>query len=145
MFKHQMILIFMFLGLSQAVWSRSSIEMNDWQCYAADAHQQKWVKTSSYQRMAINRALDACRKASYSPESCQVAKEYCKHLINGHNTQAEWRCTALDDQAKIWMSNAYSNIDDAAIAALAYCKEQSSSSDSCYINMVTCKNMNIYK
>lgn len=51
-----------------------------------------------------------------------------------------WRCTAIDITAQPWESNFYSNRDDAALAAQAYCKENSTLPATCYINMVTCAN-----
>jgi hypothetical protein len=115
---------------------------NYWQCSAVDRYQQEWTIESSYERVAINKALQTCKAQSQVPESCQVAKEYCEAFVHGVSAKPMWKCTALDDRAKPWVSNIYSNQDDAAIAALAYCKEKSASPMSCYINMVTCRNIN---
>jgi hypothetical protein len=132
------------IGLASAsAWSRFSDDaQNYWQCSAHDENDKTWVIQSAYERMAINKALAACKQESQAPLSCTVAKEYCAAFVHGQSTQPLWKCTALDDKAKAWVSNVYSQQDDAAIAALAYCKEQSAAPTSCYINVVTCRNMN---
>jgi hypothetical protein len=113
-----------------------------WECSAYDVDYREWTIQSPYQRMAINLALDGCKKESQAPSSCKVAKEQCELFVNGKSTRALWRCMALDDKAKKWFSNTYAKRDDAAIAALDYCKANSSSSDSCYINLLTCRDLN---
>ena len=117
-------------------------ESGDWECSAYDVHYREWKTPSVYQRLAINRALDVCKKESETPSSCTVAQEQCEQFVNGKSTRPLWRCIALDDRAKKWVSNVYSKRDDAAIAALDYCKANSASSQSCYINLLTCKDLN---
>jgi hypothetical protein len=117
-------------------------QSGDWECSAYDVQYREWTIQSPYQRIAINRALDVCKKESPAPSSCKVAKEQCELFVNGKSTRPLWRCIALDDKAKKWVSNTYSKRDDAAIAALDYCKANSSSSQSCYINLLTCRDLN---
>jgi hypothetical protein len=62
--------------------------------------------------------------------------------MNGVSTRPMWRCTAFDQMVKSWPSNTYTHRDDAAIAAKAYCEQGSAFPDTCFINLMTCKNMN---
>ena len=126
-----------------AAWGRfADDERNYWQCASHDDHDKEWVVKSPYERVATNKALDACKKESKTPASCRVAKDYCEAFVHGETTRALWACSALDSQAKIWNSNPYAQQDDAALAALAYCKEQSDTPASCYINLIACHNLN---
>jgi hypothetical protein len=113
-----------------------------WKCSVTDMANKTWTVDHQYQRSAINMALDACKKQSTTPGSCKAAKEACELFINGKSNRASWQCTALDQAAKPWVSNTYSQRADAAIAAKDYCKENSSAPGSCYVNLVTCKNLN---
>ena len=115
---------------------------NYWQCASFDAENKEWKVKSSYELAAINKALDACKKQSKIPNSCKTARESCEVFTNGYSTRPMWRCKALDQMAKAWPSNVYSHRDDAAIAAKAYCQQGSSFPDTCYTNLMTCKNLN---
>lgn len=112
-----------------------------WQCTSSDGEDKQWVVNSSYERQAINKAFDACKKESRLPESCKTAHAACEAFVNGLSTRPLWQCTALDRFAKPWISNHYRHRDDAAIAAKAYCEEKSRAPDSCYINLLTCRNL----
>jgi len=142
--KHVFLLGCLLNGLlsTQIAIADTPSESGDWECSAYDIQYREWTIQSPYQRMAINRALDLCKKESPLPNSCKVAKEQCELFVNGQSTRPLWRCVALDDKAKKWVSNTYLKKDDAAIAALDYCKANSSSSQSCYINMLTCRDLN---
>lgn len=113
-----------------------------WQCRAYDQDNYQWTAKSTYERTAVNKAYEACKKQSKKPETCKTAKEYCEGFINGISTRPMWQCTALDRMAKPWVSAVYSNQDDAALGAKAYCQERSTVPTTCYVNMVTCKNLN---
>lgn len=127
----------------QPAWARLTDDSDRyWQCTSRDSQAKEWVVQSPYQRVATNKALAACKQASQLPISCRVAKEYCESYVGGVSTQPMWVCTALDFNAKPWVSNVYSQQDDAALAALAYCKEKSAFPDSCYMDLVTCRNRN---
>lgn len=112
-----------------------------WQCSSSDGEDKQWVVNSDYKRQALNKAFDACKKESRIPETCKTTQAACEAFINGVSTRPLWQCTALDRFAKRWISNAYQHRDDAAIAAKAYCEEQSRAPDSCYINLLTCRNL----
>ncbi|WP_298625970.1 hypothetical protein [uncultured Legionella sp.] len=113
-----------------------------WQCITRDKTDREWTARNSYQKVAINIAFDACKKESEFPASCKAAKSDCEGFYRGMSTKPLWRCTALDQTAEPWFSNFYSQRDDAALAARAYCRENSTVPDTCYINMVTCRNFN---
>ena len=116
-------------------------QANSWQCTASDAESKQWVISSPYQRQATNEAYTACKRESRIPNTCAVAHEACEAFVNGVSTKPLWKCTALDRFAKPWVSITYSHRDDAAIAAKAYCEEKREAPDSCYINLLTCKNV----
>lgn len=117
-------------------------ENNYWQCSSHDSEDNQWIAKSQYERTAVNKAFEACKKSSRNPSSCQTAKEMCMSIINGVNTQAMWQCTALDQMAKHWASDIYVHRDDAALGAKAHCEQRSAMPMSCYINLMTCKNLN---
>ncbi|KTD25096.1 MULTISPECIES: hypothetical protein [Legionella] len=119
-----------------------TLEGNFWRCTAFDAENKEWTVESSYEISAVNKAFDECKKQSKIPRSCKTAKESCEAFVNGKSTRPMWRCTALDQMAKSWPSNVYTHRDDAAIAAKAYCEQNSAFPDTCYINLMTCKNLN---
>ncbi|MGQ3892253.1 hypothetical protein [Legionella sp. CNM-4043-24] len=128
--------------LALALISTSSAARDDWQCRSHDGLNKEWTGRSDYERAALNKAFDACRKASDDPASCKVAKVDCEFFVNGQTTQAMWQCVAMDQMAKVWPSNPYPQRDDAAIAAREYCQSKSGYPDTCYTNLMTCKNLN---
>lgn len=130
------------LMLSTNLFSAGNNDKNFWRCKAIDSSQTSWSAESSFERAAINKAYHACKKQSRYPKSCKTAREYCDAYVNGINTTPMWRCTALDQMAKAWLSAIYRKRDDAAIGAREYCKSKSSMPDSCYINLLTCRNLN---
>lgn len=113
-----------------------------WLCKAYDSDNNQWMVKSPYQQVAINQAYDGCKKKSKFPASCQAAKEFCDSYIKGVSTKPMWRCTALDHLASVWESDVYTQRDDAALGAKAYCEQNSGMPDTCYVNLLTCKNMN---
>ena len=119
-----------------------SREKNYWQCTASDHNDKQWVARSEYERGATNKAFEGCKKESSLPTSCKVAKENCEEIVKGVSTRPMWQCTALDQMARPWRSSFYPQRDDAALGAKAYCQHNSKVPDSCYINLLTCKNMN---
>lgn len=113
-----------------------------WQCITHDKANKEWTARNTYQKVAINIAFAACKKESEFPSSCKAAKSGCEGFYMGMSTKPLWRCTALDQTAEPWNSNYYPQREDAALAAKAYCRENSTVPDTCYINMVTCRNFN---
>ena len=142
--KPRYLLIAMLLGCTvcQADIAMINSGKSYWQCTASDGDEKQWVATGDYERSATNKAYEGCKKSSKLPLSCKVAKENCEAIINGVSTRPMWQCTALDQMAKAWPSSFYTHRDDAALAAKAYCQQRSSMPDSCYINLLTCKNLN---
>ncbi|ARG97545.1 hypothetical protein [Legionella micdadei] len=122
--------------------SAETLEGSFWRCTAFDGEDKEWTVDSSYEISAVNKAFEECKKQSKVPSSCKTAKEACEAFVNGKSTRPMWRCTALDQMAKTWLSNVYTHRDDAAIAAKAYCEQNSAFPDTCYINLMTCKNLN---
>lgn len=135
----------MYLGLSMILGADLACTAGNitWQCIARDTNQKQWIIKSNYQRNAINLALEACKKESTLPTTCQALDDDCDSLINGFSTKPLWRCIALDQTATPWIGKLSSNRDNAALSAKASCKNQSTLPESCYINMLTCKNLNL--
>lgn len=132
-----------FLFMCQSLWAFETNSLNYWKCTTTDAENKTWTIDGNYQLNAINYSFAACKKESAYPKSCKTSKTSCEHFVNGQTTQPMWRCVALDRAAGIWPSNTYMMRDDAALAAQAYCKDNSSVPASCYINMITCRNLNV--
>ncbi|OGV27202.1 MAG: hypothetical protein A3F18_07250 [Legionellales bacterium RIFCSPHIGHO2_12_FULL_37_14] len=114
-------------------------EAGFWRCEAKDAAQMTFKADNALQKTALNKAYALCKKDSKYPESCQVAKTGCEFFAKGVNTSPLWECSALDRLSEIFTSNPYPNKYDAVVAARAYCQQQSKASDSCYVNLLTCK------
>ncbi len=133
------------IGLSNA-WSTEvvvlSADKSYWQCSVQDNDNKQWIAHSQYELSATNKALEACKKQSILPESCKVGNGSCTGIVKGAKTNPMWQCTALDQMAKPWPSNFYSQRDAAALAAKDQCQQHSSMPDSCYINLLTCNNRN---
>ncbi len=122
--------------VTQSLWAD-----NDWQCTASDSENKQWVERSLYERSATSKAFDACKKQSHVPASCKADLGVCEGFEHGVSISPLWQCTALDQQAKTWVARSYANMDEAAIASKAYCVERSTDPDSCYINLLMCRNL----
>jgi hypothetical protein len=113
-----------------------------WICKSHDNSNREWTIKNNYQKIAINQSFDACKKESKNPRTCKTSDNDCEGYHLGFSTKPYWRCMALDKTANHWKSNYYSNKDDAFLAAKAYCRSESRAPDSCYVNMITCANVN---
>jgi hypothetical protein len=125
--------------ISLTVWSD---DVNFWQCHVEDIDAQIWTTEHTYQRTAMNKAYENCKKESKHPQSCRAAKTACEYFVNGVSDTPSWKCTALDRMSKIWVSNPYPHRDDAVLAARAYCMQRSGVPDSCYVNLLMCNSNN---
>lgn len=130
-------LLLMFIPLTSLAMDSSSY----WRCTTHDSANKEWHAGNIYQKMAMNLAFEACKKESQLPASCKTSIQDCEGFNQGMSTRPRWRCTALDAHALPWQSNFYSQRLDAALAAKAYCKNNSSIPETCYINLVTCSNL----
>lgn len=113
-----------------------------WQCTTKDNTDKIWTAKGEFRKSALNVAYDACKKQSTAPTSCKTSITHCEGFRQGVSTKPLWRCTAIDRSAVAWKSNYYSNRIDAALAADAYCKDNSHVPETCFINMITCMNLN---
>ena len=137
--KYCLVLI---LGISTPIFADSMDNNNYWQCTILDGTNQQWQVNSIYKKVALNEAYDACKKESQAPVTCKATQAACEQFINGISIKPMWQCTALDREAEAWPSNTHDQREDAALAAKAYCMENSNVPETCYINMVTCVNKN---
>lgn len=136
--------VFSFMSISAS--ADSGVDMNNyWECHAYDSTQKEWTAQGTYDRVAVNKAFSACKKQSTAPNTCQAPKETCEVFINGKTTRPMWRCASLDQLSKVWRSGIYSQRNDAALAAKAYCHQHSAMPDTCYINLLMCRNLNEQK
>ena len=135
-------ILLVFIAQQSLAASADLISGNFWRCLTQDATYRQWVVDDSYEIVATNKSFDSCKKESAYPGTCKTSKEACELFINGVTTRPMWMCTAFDHKATPWTSIIYSNQDDAALAAKAYCRQKSPLPDSCYIHTITCKNIN---
>lgn len=133
------LILMLYASLISTTWANSG---SYWQCTTVDNQEKQWVEISTYDRVAMNKAYDACKKQSTNPSSCKTSKANCEYFFNGQSTRPAWQCVALDLMSKPWPSNIHSQRDDAALEAKAYCQQHSGMPESCYINLLTCKNLN---
>ena len=115
---------------------------NYWQCSSMDANSRIWTQQSQYELTASSRAYESCKKESALPKTCKITKNDCEQFIDGITTRPMWRCVALDQRAKRWPSQYYINADEAAVAAKNACQQQSKAPSTCYVNLITCRNVN---
>jgi hypothetical protein len=112
-----------------------------WECRANDSLYVSWIGNGNYQKMAAGKAFESCKKQSQLPHSCAIVADSCEVYVHGKTTHALWRCTALDQLSKTWRSSIFSHRDDAALAAKDYCYQESDMPDTCYINLLMCRNL----
>lgn len=120
----------------------ANAQQDYWQCSSMDDHDKIWTSRHSFQKVALQRAWQACKQESQHPSSCQIDHYQCDAFLNGENTSPMWQCTALDQMAKPWISGVHRQRDEAALTAKARCLERSGFPDTCYINLLTCVNLN---
>ena len=133
-----MLLIISNTGFSAILLNESSY----WQCFTFDNSQKQWWSKREYKKVALNSAYESCKKESQMPATCKASAANCEGFHLGVSLKPLWRCTVLDLNAIAWKSNFYPQRDDAALGAKAFCKENSGVPETCYINMVTCRNFN---
>ena len=138
------ILFLALMGVIKPMWAENS---SYWQCMARDGLKKQWDAKSSYERVATNKALEACKKESKVPTTCTAVQDSCNYVgkptVNTPNSidGAIWKCTALDSAAQAW-PHVSTNRDAAALSAKSNCVQHSTVPDTCYINLLTCININ---
>lgn len=133
------ILIISALLILKPLWADGA---SYWQCTASDSDGNQWIGKSIYERAATSKAFDACKKQSRVPASCKADVGICEGFDHGISISPMWQCTALDERGHAWNNPAYNDRDAAALTAKTLCKENSAVPESCYINLLTCKNLN---
>ena len=136
-----------YIFLLTTCWANNDPGNNSyWQCTAHDKLKKECKGTNTYERVASSKAFEACKKESSIPMSCKTDKDYCYYFTEGTTNpkrdienRSMWHCSAIDQQAKYWVSNLYSNQDEAVLAAKSLCQKHSPIPDSCYVNLITCK------
>lgn len=134
--------IFCLILLPFACFGASFVNSDYWQCVTHDQNNNRWSAQNEYQKVAINLAFSACKKESSAPKTCKTSSDDCEGFYQGISIKPLWRCAAMDKIASVWRSRWYNQRQDAALAAKAYCRDNSSVAESCYVNLITCKNLN---
>ncbi|KTC69298.1 hypothetical protein Lbir_2037 [Legionella birminghamensis] len=125
-------------GFAESVVSQEK----NWECRAQDQTKKQWLGISNYELTALNKAFDACKKESQFPLSCKISRSNCDGYVNGNSISPLWQCTAMDSDAQPWLSVYFRHRDDAVFSAKDYCRGHSNVPETCYVNIVTCKNIN---
>jgi len=145
------IVILFFILTTNLLWAETNdSENNYWQCHAEDSKQTNWIIKNKYKLVASNKALEECKKESEKPLSCNVNDDECNYFSANddeeksppNNKNELWKCSALDQNSDSWDSIPNRSQDEAAINAKINCQKESKNPDSCYINLLTCKNIN---
>jgi hypothetical protein len=129
------------------LWADSD---NYWTCTVQDNEKHQWITKNAYKRVAINRAMESCKKNSHEPNSCDSTQIPCDYFSNNDvietpvyksNTSVTWHCPALDSLANYWVGPASSNRDRAYLNAKTFCHMQSIVPETCYVNLIACSNL----
>lgn len=147
MTQYNKYLALLLLILSRTIFAVSVTDKSSyWQCITEDGANNTWSAKSNFQKAALNMAFASCKKESTVPSTCKTSESSCEGFNLGPGVSISnkpmWRCTALDEAAEAWRSTLYSGRDDAALGAKAFCKDRSDVPDTCYVNFVTCINLN---
>jgi hypothetical protein len=113
-----------------------------WQCITEDAQHHFWSAEHTFSKKAKYLSLDACKKMSKFPRSCAIIQSGCDLLEGGVSTRPYWVCTALDSFSNVFKNEPVPHKDSAILQAKLLCNRNSKVSDSCYVNPITCKNIN---
>jgi hypothetical protein len=129
---------FILIALPLLTCAASNSHEDSWACKAHDEAHNEWTANNAYQKVALNRAFDDCKKQSESPTSCTISEGDCEGFLRGVRTKTLWRCTASDRATQSWKSNYYSNKEDAAQAAKDFCQKYSGLPESCFVSFAGC-------
>ncbi|MCE3045032.1 hypothetical protein [Legionella sp. 16cNR16C] len=135
------ILVLLFI-LSPFAFSQPGNTEENWKCRVYDQTKKEWLAVSNYELTALNKAFDSCKKESQFPLTCKATRANCDGFADGHSLSPLWQCTALDDEAQAWLSIYYRHRDDAVFSAKDYCRNHSKVPETCYVNLLTCRNIN---
>lgn len=138
--KGNYILVFVFLILTKYGFCYAQIDANSnyWQCSIQDADHKLWSFQSSYQKIALNTVIAACKKESRQPMSCKVRASTCQEFNPQRSTRPKWHCMASDDKGTRFESEYLTDRDSAALNAMGRCKSTSKIPETCFINVVAC-------
>lgn len=125
--------------------SFSCFSQDTWNCQVKDATGKYWEVQHKFRMSARNLAMDTCRKQSTAPNSCDFANQSCDTLYDGLSKDPLWVCLALDSTAKGWKNHPNKQKYDAALSAKGFCQHKSSVPETCYVNLLTCKDINPFK
>lgn len=114
----------------------------NWDCYIKDANNLVWKAQSSYKRQSVNKVKDLCKKASQNPLSCTVKQVQCESIFKGYAFAPLWQCTGIDRIGAGFRGSKSQNRDTAAINARSRCVLESTLPFTCYVNTITCNNLN---
>lgn len=112
-----------------------------WKCSASDKENKHWTAQGNFERMAATNALDACKKLSQIPGTCRLDHEQCSSTGPQPKPAGRWRCSALDKTAALWIGKTFPVRDNAALGAKDYCQKKSGLPETCYVNLITCRNV----
>lgn len=121
----------------------SSLFASTWTCQIADKNGTIWEGKHRYQLPAKMNALHLCKNESRSPMSCVRTKETCTETEEEVSSKSYWQCTAFDQMGKEWSAEPLKNRDDAAIQAKESCLNESGFPDTCYVNLLTCRDITL--
>lgn len=110
-----------------------------WHCVVEDEASKQWSRYGAYERVAVSKAFEGCKKESTLPATCRVQSNGCDFIEEGAVVSTRhWQCLALDDQALSFLSAPAAHQDEAIFQAKALCRAKSRVPDTCYVNSVTC-------
>jgi len=140
--KYWILILIASLFTTSLIASTLRGQNSKWQCASYDEGGRQWLAQSSFQRAAINKAWQACKQDSEDPGSCETAKAHCEMLIHGRVLRSRWMCSSMDQMGQYWRSDTHNTRNDAVLGARLMCQEQSTFPSSCYVRLMSCKNLN---
>lgn len=130
--------VFLVLIKSGFCYAQIDINSNYWQCFIHDADNKLWSFQSSYQKIALNTVIAACKKESRQPMSCKISLSTCQEFNPQKSMRPKWLCMASDEKGTRFESDYLADRESAALNAMGQCKSNSKIPETCFINIVAC-------
>jgi len=105
-----------------------------WSCKGMDSSASTYTANAKFERQAITRALENCKKDSKYPISCKATPDMCQVF----NPTTTWRCAAFDNNGGNWHGEYVSSREGAISSAARSCHALSFTPSTCTVHVIAC-------